>query len=104
MRKYRLYRFSYVIIPRTDIPIPNNKIILLKTRKPAVIIHIRQSPKRKIRFCHLLSFLGLLLKLCSLQSPTNILHQEGEIKSFNRFSNCFQTLHANLFSYRPLLH
>ena len=47
MRKYRLYRFSYVIIPRTDIPILNNKIILLKTRKPAVIIHIRQSPEKK---------------------------------------------------------
>lgn len=47
MRKYRLYRFSYVIIPRTDIPILNNKIILLKIRKPAVIIHIRQSPEKK---------------------------------------------------------
>ena len=33
MRKYRLYRFSYVIIPRTDIPILNNKIILLKNKK-----------------------------------------------------------------------
>ncbi|EEF87851.1 hypothetical protein BACCELL_04563 [Bacteroides cellulosilyticus DSM 14838] len=37
----------------------------------------------------MLSFLGLLLKLCSLQSPTNILHQEGEIKSFNRFFQQF---------------
>lgn len=90
MRKYRLYRFSHVIIPGMDIPpILSNKIILLKKREPAVIIHIRQSPGKEDSILSFANFLGLLLKLCFFQNPTNILHQESEVKSFSRFFQLF---------------
>ena len=69
MRKYRLYRFSYVIIPRTDIPILNNKIILPKTRKPAVIIHIRQSPEKKDQILSFAKFFRFTIKVMFSSKP-----------------------------------
>ncbi|WP_289125364.1 hypothetical protein, partial [uncultured Bacteroides sp.] len=39
--------FRMLLFQERISPILNNKIILLKTRKPAVIIHIRQSPEKK---------------------------------------------------------
>ena len=90
MRKYRLYRFSHVIIPGMDIPqFLSNKIILLKKREPAVIIHIRQSPG-KGRFDFIIcQFFRFTIKVVFFQNPTNILHQESEVKSFSRFFQLF---------------
>ena len=96
MRKYRLYHFSYVIIPRTDIPILNNKIILLKAREPAVIIHIRQSPGKEDSILSFANFLGLLLKLCFFKTLQIYYIRKAKSSLSAVFSNCFQTLHTHL--------
>lgn len=98
MRKYRLYRFSYVIIPRTDIPILNNKIILLKTRKPAVIIHIRQSPEKKDQILSFAKFFRFTIKVMFSSKPYKYTTSGRRNQVFQPFFPTVFRLYTLIFS------
>ena len=69
MRKYRHYRFSYVIIPRMDIP--NSQLLnyITKTREPAAIIHIRQSQGKKDQILSFAKFFRFTIKVMFSPKP-----------------------------------
>ena len=98
MRKYRLYRFSYVIIPRTDIPILNNKIILPKTRKPAVIIHIRQSPEKKDQILSFAKFFRFTIKVMFSSKPYKYTTSRRRNQVFQPFFPTVFRLYTLIFS------